>query len=254
MMMMPPTNYPTLQIGSTGPAVVHLQETLVVQGFDPGMIDGIFGPKTQAAVIAFQSCCGLVTDGIVGPITWAALESVCPMPNDPPNMPGMPSMMSYVSHSTSMSHSPQTHSCPTLRFGSQGQAVKELQMLLTNQGFNPGPIDGIFGSRTQAAVISFQASKGLSPDGIVGPKTWAALGVSCTPGTSCPTLRRGSTGPSVRKLQTLLNGYGFNPGPIDGIFGSRTQAAVISFQTSKGLSPDGIVGPKTWAALVVSCS
>jgi len=54
-----------------------------------------------------------------------------------------------------------------------------VQQLLNSQGFNPGPIDGIFGPRTQNAVIAFQRSRGLVQDGIVGIKTWTALGVRC---------------------------------------------------------------------------
>ncbi|HEX3028528.1 MAG TPA: LysM peptidoglycan-binding domain-containing protein [Clostridia bacterium] len=69
----------------------------------------------------------------------------------------------------------------------------------------------------------------------------------------CPTLRRGDTGPSVVKLQTLLLAAGFNPGPIDGIFGPLTESAVIAFQTAEGLVVDGIVGVQTWTALGVQC-
>lgn len=64
-------------------------------------------------------------------------------------------------------------------------------------------------------------------------------------------LRKGSRGPEVRKLQTLLNGSGvLRPRALspDGVFGSQTHAAVVAFQKKKGLSADGIVGPKTWAA------
>ena len=64
-----------------------------------------------------------------------------------------------------------------------------------------------------------------------------------------PTLRRGSKGGYVKELQTILN---YNYGAhlvVDGIFGSLTQIAVISFQKLKGLVADGIVGPKTWAEL-----
>ncbi|SDL03728.1 LysM peptidoglycan-binding domain-containing protein [Natronincola ferrireducens] len=70
----------------------------------------------------------------------------------------------------------------------------------------------------------------------------------------CPTLRRTSTGPSVRQLQELLRDAGFDPGPIDGIFGPRTEEAVRTFQRSKGLTVDGIVGVQTWTALGVDCS
>src|SRR5262245_43392176 len=66
---------------------------------------------------------------------------------------------------------------------------------------------------------------------------------------SHPTLRRGSTGTSVRDLKTRLLSLGINPGPVDGIFGSLTEAAVKSVQRSRRLTVDGIVGPQTWGAL-----
>ncbi len=69
--------------------------------------------------------------------------------------------------------------CPVLQLGSRGRAVVELQTLLTAAGFSPGPIDGIFGPRTRAAVLAFQKSKNITQDGIVGPETWRALGVPC---------------------------------------------------------------------------
>jgi metacaspase-1 len=66
---------PILRRGSRGPAVVKLEEQLSAAGFDPGRADGVFGPKTEAAVRAFQAARGLEVDGIVGPKTWAALEA-----------------------------------------------------------------------------------------------------------------------------------------------------------------------------------
>ena len=60
------------------------------------------------------------------------------------------------------------------------------------------------------------------------------------------TLRIGSTGASVKLIQSLLSKIGYNPGPIDGIFGQQTKEAVISFQLDNGLIADGIVGPVTW--------
>jgi hypothetical protein len=67
--------------------------------------------------------------------------------------------------------------------------------------------------------------------------------------TGRPTLRRGSRGTAVRDLQGVLRAAGFDPGPIDGILGSRTAAAVVSFQRARRLTVDGIVGPQTWGAL-----
>lgn len=92
---------------------------------------------------------------------------------------------------------PPVSSCPTLSIGSRGASVAQLQELLRNAGFDPGPIDGIFGTRTQSAVIAFQRSKNLVPDGIVGVMTWTALGVNCAPncppGTFAYTIKAGDT-------------------------------------------------------------
>lgn len=60
---------------------------------------------------------------------------------------------------------------------------------------------------------------------------------------------RVASGPDVATVQTMLNDRGFNPGPIDGIKGEKTTAAVKAFQKAHGLKVDGIVGPKTLAAL-----
>src|SRR3954468_10242131 len=64
---------------------------------------------------------------------------------------------------------------PTLRQGSSGDWVSYLQQVLAQVGYDPGPIDGSFGSGTAQAVAAFQAATGLTADGIAGPATWAAL-------------------------------------------------------------------------------
>lgn len=62
-------------------------------------------------------------------------------------------------------------------------------------------------------------------------------------------LKKGSTGVCVKTLQNLLNSRGFNTNGVDSQFGAQTETAVRCCQQSNGLTPDGIVGPKTWAAL-----
>ena len=74
---------------------------------------------------------------------------------------------------------------------------------------------------------------------------------STPPANDPPRLKQGSKGPDVvpRLQQALLN-LGFDPGPIDGDFGPKTVKAVKkAYQKARGLTADGIVGPKTWAAL-----
>src|SRR5258708_10400894 len=63
----------------------------------------------------------------------------------------------------------------TLRQGSSGSDVKDLQQKLKDLGFDPNGVDGHFGPGTRDAVIAFQQSKGLQADGIAGPNTLAAL-------------------------------------------------------------------------------
>lgn len=63
------------------------------------------------------------------------------------------------------------------------------------------------------------------------------------------TLRRSARGPEVSRLQARLRDLGFSPGSIDGIFGPRTEQAVLAFQRSRGLAATGVVGPDTRRAL-----
>ena len=143
---------------------------------------------------------------------------------------------------------------PMLYRGCTGDAVKALQEKLNAKGFDSGNVDGIFGAKTYAAVTAFQKANSLGVDGIVGKLTWAKLydatPVNVTPITTQPMLRTGSRGDAVRKLQEMLIAKGYTCGNVDGIFGSKTYAAVLAFQKANGLPADGIVGPLTWGKLV----
>ncbi|MGB5532914.1 MAG: peptidoglycan-binding domain-containing protein, partial [Acidimicrobiia bacterium] len=131
------------------------------------------------------------------------------------------------------------------------------QDVLSDLGYNPGPIDGISGSRTVAAVAAFQADAKLTADGLAGRITRLALEkryerarVASDSGTSTPgILRTGDRGSVVQRVQQLLASAGYSPGPADGIFGSKTERAVKEFQDAKGLRVDGLVGANTMKAL-----
>lgn len=79
------------------------------------------------------------------------------------------------------------------------------------------------------------------------------VALAATPGNAAtyPTLSVGSTGSNVTSLQHLLTARGFST-PADGDFGSGTQAAVQAFQSSRGLAADGIAGPATFGAVVMT--
>ena len=145
---------------------------------------------------------------------------------------------------------------PMLYRGCTGDAVKTLQDKLNALGYNSGSVDGIFGAKTYAAVTAFQKANSLGVDGIVGKLTWGklygvspAMPVETTTVVGRPMVSYGSRGDAVRKLQELLNALGYDCGSVDGIFGSKTKAAVLAFQKANGLGVDGIVGPLTWAKL-----
>jgi peptidoglycan hydrolase-like protein with peptidoglycan-binding domain len=134
---------------------------------------------------------------------------------------------------------------PLVRRGDMIFPVRPLQQLLRARN-HPVSVDGIFGPNTEAAVKSFQQSRGLGADGIVGPQTWPKLVVQ---------IKKGSTGDAVRALQEVMKFHdqsnGEGPGvQIDGVFGPRTDAFVRGFQTAIGTPSDGIVGPITWRGLV----
>lgn len=133
---------------------------------------------------------------------------------------------------------------PTLREGSSGEAVRQLQVALSELGHDPGPIDGQFGAQTEAAVKAYQHARGITVDGVVGPVTWRNIDEAAE--FDEPVLRVGSTGLPVRRAQSRLTLAGFNTDGVDGIFGRQTEAGVKALQQATGLTVDGIVGPNTW--------
>jgi hypothetical protein len=136
-----------------------------------------------------------------------------------------------------------------LKMGVSGYDVRVLQETLENLGYSVRGIDGQFGPKTDAAVRAFQRAFGIEVDGLVGRVTKTALaGLSYSDPTG-DTLSVGSIGSEVSHLQTHLTEAGFDPGPVDGVFGPLTLSAVISFQKDRKLWVDGLVGPRTKAAL-----
>ena len=133
---------------------------------------------------------------------------------------------------------------PTLHSGSTGEAVRELQIALRETGNGPGAIDGMFGSQTEAAVKAFQAQRGITVDGIVGPITWRNIDEFAE--FDEPALREGSTGLPVRRAQSRLTAAGFDTGGVDGAFGPQTESGVRGLQQATGVTVDGVVGPQTW--------
>lgn len=240
----------TYSLGDEADEIATIQTALKQLKLYTGGITGHFGEKTQTAVKKFQKRYALNDDGIVGENTRLALYEAA----------------GITEGSTSSSSSSSSDST-LLRHGSRSEAVRRLQQDLTTLGYYNGVISGHFGSKTEAAVMSFQRKNGLSADGIAGSNTLAkiatALGnASSSSGSSSGSSSSGSTSSSsdillkhgvksdaVRTLQMNLKSLGYYNGSVTGNFGSLTKEAVYNFQKANGLSADGIAGKNTLSAI-----
>lgn len=77
---------------------------------------------------------------------------------------------------------PQDSVSTLSKVGSRGDEVRQIQTKLKEKGYDPGAVDGIFGEKTRKAVLAFQRDYGLTQDGIAGPNTLKALGVTSSSG------------------------------------------------------------------------
>ncbi|TQE21986.1 peptidoglycan-binding protein [Streptomyces ipomoeae] len=163
-------SWPTVKSGQRGTDVKTVQLLLIHRGYSL-KADGVFGSGTAAKVKSFQKAKGLRADGIVGANTWSKLIL-------------------------------------TVKTGSKGNAVKALQLQLTDNGYATNA-DGAFGTRTAEKVRAFQKAKGLKADGIAGPNTWAALvrgGGSSGGGSGPVTLKFDKGTVTNSKLYVLKGG------------------------------------------------
>ena len=118
-----------------------------------------------------------------------------------------------------------------LRQGSTGGEVKEVQRRLKKWGYYSGSVDGIFGSGTKKAVISFQKKNGLTADGVVGKATYKALGMTDSLSSRQDHLRRRS--------RRTLHGAG---GDRRGHFKPREKFVLPQHGGGRRLSAGGVHG------------
>jgi len=153
-------------VGSTdiiNPKIEEVQVILKSEGYEPGNTDGRMGKETRDAIKAFQESIGLKSTGYIDKSTLTQMEDLRRTKEI------LESKKDYAlkAKEPKQKNSQKAEFRPT---------VKEIQTALKNAGFNPGSFDGKIGPRTRQAIKDFQKSKGLVPDGAVGPKTWASLG------------------------------------------------------------------------------
>ncbi|QQE80092.1 GH25 family lysozyme [Alicyclobacillus sp. SO9] len=155
---------------------------------------------------------------------------------------------SVPSGGSSSSSGTKIANLPTLLEGDSGIYVKDLQLLLYKTGQHPNGVTGIFDANTNISVQAFQKDAGISIDGIAGPQTWSHLVEH--PVSGRPALQLWSAGQEVTDLQYLLQYRQENPGPIDGLFGPVTEAAVTDFQSKTHQKATGTADMTTWKNLI----
>ena len=240
----------TLSQGVEGEDVRLMQIRLSELEYYSGDISGTFGANTRNAVEAFQADFGLEVTGVADAATQAQMYATVYRP---------------------------------LRYGAQGELVKQLQTKLMALGYYTGKISGNYLDATVEAVEGFQSRNALYVTGEANTATQAALYGSNPRGkndAALPTvtpppdivgfvvddltevllddlpavpfvkeLKYGITDDSVTPLQERLTDLGYYSGPISGNFLGNTRNAVKAFQKQNGLTVDGIVGQETWNAI-----
>lgn len=169
------SSYPGSPIrrGSTGPNVVVIQTALnrIAQNY-PAIpkipsVDGIFGSRTEASIVAFQRIFGLSPDGIVGPGTWYELVRLYTA------VTRLAELRSQGQQFYNINWTPPNG----LSIGDTGEKVRLLQYMLSVLSTHipsipPVQIDGIYGPSTRSAVLAAQMRFRLPETGTVGQQTW----------------------------------------------------------------------------------
>jgi soluble lytic murein transglycosylase-like protein len=128
-------------------------------------------------------------------------------------------------------------------------SVAALQVALNAQGYYVAPIDGLDGPLTRAALQQMRSRSGVTGETQLGHRTRAALGALGNPLLGQRELLPGAVGWDVASLEFQLRSFGLPPGKVDGRFDAATSRALARFQSSRGLTADGIAGPRTYRAL-----
>ena len=221
-----------------------LQHSLMQGGYDVDATDGVWGPRTAAAVREFQRVKGLKATGRPDAKTLAALGVTA----DGKAAPGLATPVAVAGKS------------PPVRARTPADldraTVRAVQGALDKQGLQAGPIDGVWGEKTVSAIGNFQRARGLPASGELDAHTLAAMGL-LPGGSEPPAPKRAGVPPgpadlnpaTIRMIQQSLGSSGNGIGTPDGIWGDRTVNALRDFQRSRGIEPTGEPDVYTLVAL-----
>jgi peptidoglycan hydrolase-like protein with peptidoglycan-binding domain len=229
--------------GELSPATIRqLQHSLIQGGYAVDAADGVWGPKTAAAVREFQRVKGLKQTGQGDAATLEAL--------------GVSADGRARTAADRSPRDPAPEVRPRTPADLDPATVRAVQQALDKQGFKVGAADGVWGERTESAIANYQRARGMTASGQLDAHTLAALGL-LPAGTERPAPRRPGEqlGPAdldpaaIRIIQQALNSKGFEVGSPDGVWGDRTVRSLRDFQRAQGIEPRGEPDVHTLAAL-----
>lgn len=266
---LPPISGINIYLNDRGQLVRDIQTRLKEMNYYTGEISGVYDSKTRAAVTNYQKTAGLQADGICGPKTQAALLGTDAVPTQP----------AAATAAATATPAP-TFQIPTatIRRGDTGENVRLIQQRLIDLGYLSGKVDGVFGTASQKALEAFQSKHQLKVDGTAGTETYAILFSydalpnsalptpavtsvpTAAPATATPTpepitkenvvtVREGSVGAAVTRLQERLTKLGYYTATVDGTCKADDVAAIRVFQRYNGLTVDGVAGYDTQVKL-----
>lgn len=261
LMDMTKSGYYPLKERDENQYVRQLQEALTRMGYMNTAATGKYEEDTSLAVRNFQKENGIKQDGMAGGETQKVLFGDFAR--------GYSGSVAAVSNNAEavVSTAAGKASSDTLRLGSSGSEVRELQTRLIELGYLAGKADGDFGKLTEKAVIAFQRKVKVRADGKAGEDTQTLLYSSNAPdangqvartsndaalgagSTKYTPLKQGMTSSDVEALQDKLKQLGYLAANSTGFYGSATYAAVIAFQENNGLKADGVAGGETQRTL-----
>ncbi len=229
------------EAGRMSTATVRMvQHSLIQGGYAVDAADGIWGPKTAAALREFQRAKGLEPSGQPDSKTLAALG----VPLD--GASGGAAQRDGAATPPISSRSPSDLNAATIR---------SIQQALDDRGLQTGPVDGVWGERTTEAIANLQRAHGMPASGELDAYTLSLLGLLPNNGKPVEPWRSSrAPGPAdldpaaIRLIQRSLSERGHSTG-VDGIWGNRTENALREFQRSQGLEPRGRPDVHTLAAL-----
>ena len=157
--------------------------------------------------------------------------AVTATPTPTPRATATPTPRTYT-----ITPSPTPEEDETIRKWDKGNRVKKMQQRLADLGYPVGKIDGSYGDQTDIAVNLFQNSAGLTEHTYMTKKAQNRLYAANAPVYDpYVDLKKGDRGVRVRLMQEALKAKGYDPGKIDGIYGTKTIAAVAAYQQFLGM-------------------